>query len=160
MTLVKLYTELHDISVTARNQERQKGSQMDKVEPAPATLCISKSWLTQERVQSKKQRDTYIGLSLSSPNFLPMLPIHDAPPPIKTPRPGIDEGGGSEPTPFRPPPTLPLVFAACPCPFMFMVACIFPFIFSLLPQPPSTFAVPSSSGSGDGTLELLLNLQL
>ena len=49
---------------------------------------------------------------------------------------------------FTPPETLPLVCAVCPCPFVVMVARIFPFIFSLPPLPPSTFAIPSSSGSG------------
>ena len=49
---------------------------------------------------------------------------------------------------FTPPETLSLVCAVCPCPFVLIVAHVFPFIFSLPPLPPSTFAIPSSSGSG------------
>ena len=59
---------------------------------------------------------------------------------------------------FTPPTTLPLVWAVCLCPFVLMVARIFTFVFSLPLLPPSTFAVPSSSGSGDGTLELSTEL--
>ena len=81
--------------------------------------------------------------------LLPTLPIHDPPPPIKTPRPWIEEGGRSEPTPFTP----------RPCPFVLMVARIFPFVFSLPLLPPSPSQCPQAQGVATVPLSSLLNLQ-
>jgi len=90
---------------TRKGKKEAKGTRSNR-DRRP--LCNQKAGSPKERVRSKK---TYVGLSLNSPNFLPILFIHDPPPPVKTPKPGIEEGGGSEPTPFTPPPTLPLVCA-------------------------------------------------
>ena len=57
----------------------------------------------------------------------------------------LTDNGKEEREPkFTPPATLPLVCAACPCPFVLMVAPIFTFVFSLPLPPPSTFAAPQA----------------